>query len=98
MNIKSVYKLSEEVVARDIQGELIIIPITSGVGNLEDEIFTLNETGRAIWDEMDGKKSIKDVVDELVQKFDGPREQVEKDVLGLNGELLKRKMIVQVNK
>jgi len=43
ININKVYTLSENIVARDIQGELIIVPITSGIGDFEDEIFTLNE-------------------------------------------------------
>lgn len=33
--LSKIYKPSEDIVAREIQGELIIIPITSGVGDLE---------------------------------------------------------------
>jgi len=89
-----VYAPSENVVARDIQGEFIIIPITSGVGDLEDEIFTLNETGRAIWDRMDGKKSLKDISKDLSADFKEDVKEIEKDVLGFTQELFKRKMIV----
>lgn len=46
--LDSIYFLSQDVVARDIEGELIIVPLTSGIGDSEDEIFTLNDTGRAI--------------------------------------------------
>jgi hypothetical protein len=88
------YTPSENVVARDVQGEFIIIPITSGVGDQEDEIFTMNETGRAIWDRLDGKRALKDVVTVLCEEFEAPLEKIEKDVLGLAEELLKRKMIV----
>lgn len=102
MNIKvdlnSVYKSSEDVVVRDIQGELIIVPITSGVGDLEDEIFTLNETGRAVWDRLDGKKSLKEIAKELSQDFEGEPEEIEKDVLGITEELLKRRMLVETKR
>ena len=47
VDINAAYKASEEVVAREIEGELIIVPLTSGIGDMEDELFTLNETGRA---------------------------------------------------
>ena len=95
INIKNVYKPSEDVVARDIQGELIIVPITSGVGDLEDEIFTLNETGRLIWDRLDGKRSLKDIAGELSAEFESSAVEIKKDVLGLAQELLKRKMLVE---
>ena len=92
------YHPSEDVVAREIQGEFILIPITSGVVDLDDEgaIFTLNETGKAIWDKLDGKKTLKDIVDELILDFEVSLPEIEKDVLGLIKELFKRKMVVEV--
>jgi hypothetical protein len=98
VDINKVYKVSEDVVAREIQGEFIIIPITSGIGDLEDEIFTLNETGRAIWDKIDSQKSLKEVADSLSSEFDTPSDEIEKDVLGLTEELLKRRMLVEVKR
>lgn len=94
--LKKVYAVSKDVVARDIQGEFIIIPITSGIGDMEDEIFTLNETGRAIWERMDGKRRLEEVAEDLAKEFDGPTEEIKKDVLGITEELAKRRMVVEV--
>jgi len=58
--------------------------------------FTLNETGRAIWERLDGKKSLKDVVADLSQEFDAKKGEIEMDVIGLVEELVKRKMVVEV--
>lgn len=96
INLDGIYVPSEDVVAREVQGEFIIIPITSGIGDLEDEIFTLNETGRAIWNKLDGKKSLKNIVDELTIEFESLRGEIERDVLGLTEELLKRRILVEV--
>jgi len=98
VDLNSVYAPSEDVVAREVQGELIIIPITNGIGDLEDEIFTLNETGRAIWNKLDGKKSLKKTVDCLALEFEAGNAEIRKDVLGLAGELLKRKMLVEAKR
>ena len=95
VSLNSAYAPSENVVARDIQGELIIIPITSGVGDLEDEIFTLNETGKVIWEKMDGKKRLKDIAKEISSDFEGSIETIENDILGIAQELCKRKMLVE---
>ncbi len=97
MSLEHKFVPSENVVTRDIQGEFIMIPIAAGVGDLEDDIFSLNKFGRAIWEELDGKKTLKDVARALGAKFEGDPATIEKDVLGLTGELLKRKMIAKVS-
>lgn len=95
VSLKKVYLASKDVVARDIQGEFIIIPVTSGVCELGEAIFSLNTSGRAIWDKLDGKRSLREVAGELALKFKEPAAVIETDVLGLANELLKRKMIVK---
>ena len=97
VNLNAVYAPSEDVVARNIQGEFIIIPITSGIGD-DDAIFTLNEQGRAIWDKLSSKKSLREAVNCLCLEFDASGTEIEKDVLGLVKELLKRKILVKISK
>ena len=38
-SLEATYKPSDNVVAREIEGELIIVPLTAGIGNLEDELL-----------------------------------------------------------
>jgi len=90
------YMPSEDVVARNIEGELIIVPLVAGIGDLEDELYTLNETGNAIWDRLDGKKKLKDVLAELSAEFEAPVGEIEKDLTGLVEELFRRKILVAV--
>jgi hypothetical protein len=95
--LDAVYIPSGDVVSRDIEGELIIVPLTWGVGGAEDEtdaLFTLNETGRAIWDRLDGQRSPHDVVAALAAQYDAAPGEIEADVLGLVDELVRRKMLV----
>lgn len=96
VDVNSVYVPSEDVVARKIEGEIVIIPLTSGVGDMEDELYTLNETGRVIWTGLEEKKSLKALSEELSSRFDAPPDTIEKDIIGLIGELLKRKMVVKL--
>ncbi len=94
INIKKVYVPSEEVVAREIQGEFIIIPITADAADSEEAIFTMNKTGKAIWDKLDGKNTLDNIAEKLRKEFKAKPEEIEKDVAGFTRELLKRKMIV----
>ena len=96
VSLDGLYMPSEDVVARNIEGELIIVPLVAGIGDLEDELYTLNETGKAIWDRLDGKKKLKDVLAELSAEFEAPVGEIEKDLTGLVEELLRRKILVAV--
>jgi len=96
VNLHASYSPSEYIVARKIEGELIIVPLVSGIGDMEDELYTLNVTGRAIWDKLDGRKLLKDVIQELSDEFESNQKQIEIDVIGLLSELLSRRMIIEV--
>ncbi len=99
MKIKSgmVFAPSPDIVARLIEEELIIVPLTSGIGDLEDELFTLNETGKVIWQYLDGKHTIAEIIDKLNQDFDAQDGEINKDVYGLVEELVKRKILIEIN-
>ena len=92
----AVYAPSEDIVARSIEGELIIVPLVAGIGDLEDELYTLNETGKAVWDRLDGKKSLEEVLAELSAEFEAPAREIEKDLIGLVDELVRRRILVAV--
>lgn len=97
--LDATYIPSEDVVFRDIEGEIIIVPLTSVAGGTEgeeDALFTLNETGRAIWEQLDGQRSLRDVVKALSAEYEAPAGEIEQDVLGLVTELLKRNLLVKV--
>lgn len=89
-----VFAQSKDVVAREIEGEIIIIPLVAGIGDLEDELYSLNETGKAIWSKLDGKHTVQQIAIELSDEFDLPTKEIEQDVLGLTSELLKRKLLI----
>ena len=97
ISLDAVYAPSDEVVARDIEGEIIIVPLTAGIGNMEDELFTLNETGKEIWKLLNGKTPVKDVVKKLAAEFKAPAGEIEKDVIGFVTELSKRKILVEAS-
>ena len=97
VRMDSVYAPSEDVVAREIEGEIIIVPLVAGIGDMEDELFTLNETGKIIWGRLDGKKTLNAVVAELAQEFNAPKEEIVRDVIGFAQELLKRSMLIEVS-
>jgi hypothetical protein len=94
IKLDQVYVPSQDIVARDIEGELIIVPLVAGIGDMEDELFSLNDTGRGIWRRLDGKTTLAEVAKSLAGEYSAPSSEIEADVLGLVGELVRRRMLV----
>lgn len=97
VNPEKIYRPSDDVVAREIEGELILVPISSGIGDMEDELYTLNDIGKAVWKKLDGKKNLKSIAKELKDEYESEEGRIEEDVIGFVGELLNRGMLVEKN-
>jgi hypothetical protein len=94
LDLNSVCTPSQGVVAREIEGEIVIVPVAAGIGEADDELYTLNETGQAIWEKLDGRRTLKDVATALAGEFTSPLSELETDVLGFAGALTQRGILV----
>jgi len=88
----TVPRKSENVVFRKVAGEYILVPLVASAADVES-IFNLNETGAAIWDKVDGKKSIKDIVVEIQGEYEVEDNQLERDVISFVDEMTEAKLI-----
>jgi hypothetical protein len=90
-----IFSHSSDVVSREIDGALIIVPLTSGMGDMEDDLFSMNETGTEIWKMLDGTKTVREVVTALAGQYRADPGKIERDVTGIVTELLKRRMLAE---
>jgi hypothetical protein len=95
VTLDAVYMPSDDIVSRNIEGEVIIVPLVAGIGDTDDELYTLNEHGQAIWEQLDGQRSLRAVVEALAAEYEADVGEIEADVLGLVGELARRRMLVE---
>ncbi len=95
--LDSVVVPSEDVVARDIGGELILVPLAAGIGDMEDELYALQGTGQAIWNQLDGKSTLAAIVQRLAEEYQASEGELEGDVVGFVQELVRRKLIVEAS-
>lgn len=98
VNLDTVYIPSEDMVVKEIQGEFVIIPLRNGIADLESEFFELNEIAKAIWAKLNGRKTLKEIAQELSLEYEESIELIERDLLQLAEELLKRGMLVDVKR
>ena len=94
ININKKYFCNEDVIVREIEGEYLMIPIASGIGDMEDEMYTLNETGIAVWEKLSSDKTLETVIKELCEEYDAKKDEISTDVIGLIEELFKRKIVL----
>lgn len=67
-------------VTRRIADEAIIVPVVSGVGDL-DAIFTLNEVASHIWALIETPTTVQAIVADVVRVFDVSPDRAEHDVI-----------------
>jgi hypothetical protein len=90
ITLETICAPSDDIVAREIEDEIVIVPLIAGIGDAEDELYSLNPTGQAIWQKLDGQRTLKNVAAALADKFDAPLANIETDVLGFAREMTRR--------
>lgn len=89
------YGVSKEVITRQIEGELVIVPMISGVGDLNSQMYSLNETGTAVWEKLDGKTRLEDIIRDLAKEYNTSYDQAKADILDIMELLEKMGLLVE---
>jgi hypothetical protein len=85
------YQRKQDVVARTVAGEHILIPVQGCTRS----VYTLNPTGCHLWDLLGEEKSADDLADALVGRHAIPRETACHDVAAFLQELSRMGLIIQ---
>lgn len=84
---------NQEVVSRRIEGELIIVPIRSGVGDL-NSLYTLNPVGSVLWDFMSEGHTVGEMVQRICDEFEVTTDQAAQDISSFLDSLLEEKLVL----
>ena len=88
----TILKKSDNVVFRKIQDEYILVPIVASAANVES-IFNLNETAAAVWERLDGKKKLSDIITDIKSEYESDDNKIENDVIAFISEMVETKLI-----
>ncbi len=80
VDLKSVPVRSPSIVTRRTGSEYVLVPVANNIADM-DSVYTLNETGAFIWEQIDGKRSVERLIDEMVKEYDIDNETATNDVL-----------------
>jgi Coenzyme PQQ synthesis protein D (PqqD) len=86
---------NRDVVSRQIDGELIIVPIRRGVGNL-NSLYTLNVVGRVLWEYLGDGHTIPEMVQRVCDEFEVSVAQAQNDIQVFLNSLLEEQLVQSV--
>ena len=69
MDIRQLNDIKPRFVTRTVGDELVIVPLSGNVAQM-NRLFTLNETGKFIWENSEKCTDIKSLVVLLTENFD----------------------------
>lgn len=81
MNLKSLQKIKAGFVTREVGEELVLVPLTGNVAQM-NELFTMNETGKFIWENINDDTTIDELADKMVEVFEVSPEIARRDICG----------------
>ena len=96
IDMKQRYQRKENFVFRRIEDETILVPIRDNVGDM-GTIYSLNEIGALIWEQLDGERNLAAVKDKIMAEYEiGPRE-TEADLLEFVTDLMQIEAVALVD-
>lgn len=87
-----VFRKKSSVVAREIAGENILVPVRAELAKLH-RLFTLNQVGAFIWQQLDGHTDLAAIHRRLVEHFEVSDEEAREDLLEYAQLLLESQLI-----
>jgi hypothetical protein len=82
------FKLSPDIVFRDLDGEAVILDLATGT------YFGLNEVGTRVWQLLDEGRDLSQVVETVALEYHADRATIARDVTRLIEDLQARRLVV----
>ncbi len=80
------YVRNPDFIFRKVVDEAILVPLKQNVADM-DAIFSLNEVGAFVWDQLVDAKTLTDLKAAVFSEFDEKPETIEKDLASFLGSL-----------
>lgn len=77
--LNSILSHSPSIVTRKTGDEYILVPVANNIADM-NSVYTLNETGAFIWEQIDGKRSVEDLIALLTDEYETDKKSASKDV------------------
>jgi len=87
LSLSSSLTVPDGIVHRDLQGELVLLNLNTGI------YFGLDSLGTRIWHLLQERQSLQKILDTLLQEFDVTEAQCREDLFRLIGQMREKGLI-----
>ena len=91
--LNRIYQKNPDVVYRVIAGEAILLPISKET-QVAGRLLSLNEVGAFIWELIDGKKRLDEILAEILREHEVEEDTARSDLLEMIAALKKTGAII----
>jgi len=84
--LDKIYRRNDNFVFRQIEGEMILVPIRGNIGDL-DCIYSLNPVGALVWEHLDGSQDLGAIKNRIAAEYDVADDKAETDLLSFIDEM-----------
>jgi hypothetical protein len=95
MIIEKIYRKKDEIVARKIADETILVPIRGKLADMQ-RIFSLNPVAEFIWAQLEQETPVDKILSLMINEFDVEEKKAEEDLFELINDLLSENLIEKV--
>jgi len=79
MDIQTLISIKSKFAARQVADELVIVPLSGNVAQM-NELFTLNETGKFIWEKVTEVENNEQLSELMTQAFEIDKQTALRDI------------------
>ena len=88
MQLSDRFTVSDDVIAREVGGEMVLMDLSSG------QYFGLDAVGSRFWELLaEGPRELAEICDGVEAEYDAPRAQIEADLMALAKQLRDQDLI-----
>ena len=87
MNLNQKITFAETVFAQEVDGEMVLLDMES------ENYFGLDEVGTDIWQAMQEKETLKEVLEVLLEQYEVETEVLERDLSDFVGKLVESGLV-----
>lgn len=95
MALEKVYRRNQDIVARPILDEVLLVPVRGELADLP-KIFMLSQVAQHIWEQIDGERDLAALRDGLVARFEVDQVQAQADLLEFVEQLASAGLVDEV--
>lgn len=92
LTLASVPVKSDTMIFRKIEDEYILVPMLASAAEVQ-HIFNLDPVGAAVWELIDGRRSVGEIVAALAGEFEAEPGVIEAEVVEFLNELAAEKIV-----